>query len=282
MPISVASHKVTSWEATLQLQIERVGSRSVLTGRQHCGPLVVQKPFYPEGDGAVHLLVVHPPGGIAGGDRLSIRVDVKAGAHALFTTPGAAKWYRCPNGGATQSANFHVAAGGVLEWLPQETILFDATRARIVTDVSLDPGAAFAGWDILCFGRRASGEGFRQGYFQQRFEIRGDDKIIWFEAGQLRGGDAMLTSPLGLAGHSVCGTFVISSTDLTKVPMAALRELRPGENCRYGITLLPQALVARFLGDSAEDAKAYFAGLWAMLRPVLFGRAACPPRIWRT
>ncbi len=150
----------SSWLAKLELKIERVGPRSVLARRRHSGPLMVQKPFYPEGEGCVHLVIVHPPGGIADGDRLMLDTDVGAGAHALLTTPGAAKWYKCPLGTAEQRISFRVDAGGVLEWLPQETILFDATRARLSTEVNLAAEASYAGWDIVCFGRTAAAERF--------------------------------------------------------------------------------------------------------------------------
>jgi len=272
----------SSWEARLHLTVERRDSRSALTRRSHVGPLVVQKPFYPEGDECVHLIVVHPPGGIAEGDKLEIKVDVGATASALLTTPGAAKWYRCTQTPAEQHAQFHVAAGGALEWLPQETIFFDASQSRLSMQVELEADAIFAGWDIFCFGRSASGERFRTGYFDQRTEIRRDGKTIWYESGQLRGDDPLMNSPLGLAGFPICGAFFVAAPGLKRLPLTALREITAGSDSRCGVTLLPQIFVARYLGQSAEEAKAYFAKLWALLRPVLNGREVSLPRIWRT
>jgi len=81
------------WQARLDLRYSAsAGERTVLSHRRHTGPLLVQKPFYPEGPRVCHSTLVHPPGGIAGGDRLELHVEVEAGAHAVITTPGAAKW----------------------------------------------------------------------------------------------------------------------------------------------------------------------------------------------
>ena len=80
--------------AELTLRYEKRDGRSVITQRRHYGPLLVQKPFYPEGDVVCHSIIVHPPGGIVAGDRLAIHVTLESGAHALITTPGATKWYR--------------------------------------------------------------------------------------------------------------------------------------------------------------------------------------------
>src|SRR5688572_24226503 len=94
----VAEPLVSSWKARLALGFSRLEGKTRLTRREHDGPLVVQKPLYPEssaqGSGPCHIIVVHPPGGAAGGDELAIALDAGEGAQALLTTPGAGKWYR--------------------------------------------------------------------------------------------------------------------------------------------------------------------------------------------
>ena len=125
------------WRASLALGFERRGGRTVLADRRHDGPLVVQKAMHPEGPEVCHAIVVHPPAGIVGGDELLIDVAVREGAHALLTTPGAGKWYRTSGPWASQHVRIDVAAGGIAEWLPQETIVYDGARARITWEAQL-------------------------------------------------------------------------------------------------------------------------------------------------
>src|SRR5438132_12824784 len=134
-----------SWKARLSLSFARDGNRSVLAERSHVGPLVVQKPLYPEGDAVCHAIVVHPPGGIAGGDELALDVRCERGSHAVLTTPGAGKWYRSAGPWAKQSLAFDVA--GTLEWLPRETIVFDGALAAFECAVNLSDGARYIGWE---------------------------------------------------------------------------------------------------------------------------------------
>ena len=161
--VATARATPSGWEAHLELEFRREAARTVLSTRRHTGPLRVQKALYPEGADVCQAIVVHPPGGIVGGDSLAIDVDVGTGAHAQLTTPGATKWYRSAGSVARAETALRVAAGAVLEWLPQEAMLFDGARASIALRVDLAPGARFIGWDVICLGRTASGERFDVG-----------------------------------------------------------------------------------------------------------------------
>jgi urease accessory protein len=226
-------------------------------------------------------VVVHPPGGIAGGDHLALDVVVGAQAHAVITTPGAAKWYRTAGPLAVQEIELHIASGGVMEWLPQETIVFDGARARQHVRVELSGDALFAGWEITCFGRAAAGERFERGHLDQSTEILHEGRMMLAERGQIEGGAALFGSQAGLAGHTVSAMMMMAGSEVARVRLEVLREVRPPAGCLAGVTALPGVLVARFLGPGAEAARTYFAALWALLRPALIGRAAVPPRIWR-
>lgn len=274
-----AADAIGSWRAALALGYARRGEATVPVLRRHRGPLRVQKHFHPEGPAVCQHIIVHPPGGIAGGDALRIDVEVGAAAHALITSPGAAKWYR-GRAEASQQLRLQVASGGVLEWLPQETILFDGSHSRLDTDIALAGDARLLFADVTCFGRPGSGERFCNGRWRQRMAIRRDDRLLWQEQAVLGGGDPLLQAPAGLGGATVCGSLLWVGEPLPAELHEACRAL-PFAG-RSGVTQLPGLWLARCLCDSAEAAHAWLRAVWALLRPVLLGRAAVPPRIWAT
>lgn len=271
------------WCAHLELSFAQRDAGTVLARRSHRGPLVVQKPLYPEGPQVCQAIVVHPPGGVAGGDALSLDIEVRACAHALITTPGASKWYRSAGPDATQSVRLTVARGGVLEWLPQETIVFDAARAAMASSIDLAAEARFIGMEVLCLGRRASGESFVSGALHLDTRIRYRGRPIWLERGQIEGGGGLLNAAAGLAGFSVSGTLLAVAQHIEPGLLAACRKIPALETgAQHGLTQLPDMLVARYLGHSSEAARHWFANLWQVLRPALIGREAQRPRIWNT
>lgn len=281
LPDPLPSH--TAWQARLQLGFARRGVETVLARREHFGPLRVQKPLYPEGRDLCHALVLHPPAGIAGGDCLQIDVAVGAAAQALLTTPGAGKWYRSAAAQAEQGVTLKVDAGGTLEWLPQESIVFDGARAAMRTTVELAAGARYLGLETLCLGRRASGERFARGHLHLATDIRLDGVPLWHERGRLDGGSPLLDSPIGLAGFTVCSTLLVAGAKIDAETLAACRAVELTEaGAQAAVTVMPQLCVGRYLGHSAEAARQWFVGLWQVLRPVVVGRPAAVPRIWNT
>jgi urease accessory protein len=277
--MQVAEPLVRSWKASLSLGFSFQDKKTILSSKIHDGPLVVQKPLYPEGEAVCHAIVVHPPGGIAGGDELDLRAKTEKNAAALLTTPGAAKWYRSAGAQARQRIAFGVQ--GQLEWLPQETIVFDGALAETSLEADLAAGADLIGWDIVCLGRTGSGERFTRGSYRTSIRIRREGKLLWMERGRIDGGGRLLDSPAGLGGCPVFGTLFSSSLNLSQELLSKMRNLKP-EAGRGAVTLLPGVLLARYIGESTEAARGYFTELWRILRPAVAGRAAVEPRIWRT
>jgi len=271
----------STWEADLELAFERRGAGTVLAKNRHRGPLQVQKVLYPEGPGTCHVVILHPPGGIAASDRLCIRGSSGRGSHALLTTPGATKWYRSEGGWAHQEIRFSLQEDAILEWLPRESIYYDGARVRAGLDVSLADGAQFFGWDIVSFGRRASGESWRRGGFDVRTSVRRGARRLWSELARVEADGGFAQSPVGLAGATVYGSFLAAGVAVDAAILAACRALPPGAaDSRTGITVLPEMWIARYLGHSTEEAFDWFSALWSLLRPALTQRRACAPRVW--
>ncbi|WP_436269808.1 urease accessory protein UreD [Pseudoduganella sp. LjRoot289] len=273
------------WQASLALGFADDAGTTRLVERRHSGPLRVQKPLYPEGGAVCHAIVVHPPGGVVGGDQLALSATVGGRARAFLTTPGAAKWYKANGKVSRQSVRLDAGAGASIEWMPQETIFFDGAHVELEQDIALAADASYLGCEILCMGRRASGETFRAGRVAQRTRIRRGGKLLWWEQGALTPDG--IASPLGLDGRSVCATLIAAGAPL---PAAVLADIRNdvgrssggGDGSGFGATQMKGLLVVRHLGDDSEAAREIMLAVWRKLRPHLLGRAAFDPRSWRT
>lgn len=267
-----------SWHAELELGYARFGDSTRPVQRRHKGPLRVQKHLYAEGPQVCQHIIVHPPGGIAGGDRLDISASVGPDAWAQITSPGAAKWYRAA-GPAYQQLALKVASGATLEWLPQETIVFSAAQAELSTCIELEGDARLFYWDVVALGRPASGECFDLGHFQAQLDIRRDGRLLWHERQRIVGGDGLLDSPIGLDGQPVFATLLVTG-DVDSELLERCRSL--SNEVRGDLTQLPGLLVARCLASEALLARGWLIDVWRLLRPALLGREAVAPRIWST
>jgi urease accessory protein len=270
---------VTTWDARLALDYRPEAGRTVLAHR-HRGPLQVQKALYPEGPQLAHTLIIHPPGGIAGGDALAIEATVRPQAQALITTPGATKWYKANGHQASQHVKLDVAGG--LEWLPQEAIVFDHAVVRSSIDIRLQGDAAMLGWDIVALGRSAAGESFTDGCYAQSIRLRDDERLQWAERTRIAGGDALLDSPVGLGGCRAFGCLWAAGPRWRDDDLEALRERLPAEAAPI-TRVAPRLLLARALARTAPAVRAALTAVWRELRPLVFdARVARSPRIWAT
>ena len=275
-----------AWHAHLRLAFGWCNKRTALVLRQHNGPLMVQKPLYPEGDAVCHAVIVHPPGGLAAGDTLDIDVRVQEDAHALLTTPGATKWYKAaPGRPATQRIALALQPRARLDWLPQDNIYFDDSHARQQLTLRLADGATALGWDAALLGRQASGEHWQRASLRSLTRIVGHDgRPLWEERQALRSGDAVLRAPQGLGGWPAYGTLWGAGAACT--PELA-QSLAPGlpfdDDLRAGATALPGGvLLVRAVARQPEAVRRLFIALWLRLRPLVHGVAAHPLRLWST
>lgn len=278
----------TAWHAHLRLGFSVKGNITRLTERDHQGPLRVQKALYPEAPSICHAIIVHPPGGIVGGDQLQVQVQVQSDAHAVLSSPGASKWYRANGRRSAQQLRFQVEDDACLEWLPQETIVYDEAEVLLDCSVQLGQNARYLGCEILCFGRRLSGEKFNQGRVRQRFEIRQAGKLLWLERGTINASSDMASSHVGLQGKSVCATMIAVGHQFTAAQLDALRTAAQQgiaaqkEDGLFGVTQIKTITVIRYLGNSSETARALMMMAWHHVRPALIGHDSHDLRIWNT
>ncbi len=276
------------WAARLQLRLEARGECTYLTARSHEGPLVVQRPLYPEPEtqmGGVcaapcHLYIIHPPGGVVGGDRLALEVRVEGGAHALLTTPAAGKFYRCA-GESLGTLHQHFEVEGLLEWLPQENIFYPGCRAELATSVRLKASGRFIGWELGCLGLPASERGLESGRLCQRIELWHEERMLLVEP--LRIESDCLVPRWGLAGHVALGALLVFPAG--EALLAQVRASLEALDCAglsLACTLVDGVLSCRGLALGADRLREAFVQLWCTLRPAVAGRSAVRPRIWAT
>jgi urease accessory protein len=274
------------WQGHLTLHYWRDGPRTIALDR-HEGPLRVLQRLYPEGDAVCHHVLVHPPGGIVGGDELVLDARLDAGTHALLTTPGATRFYRTAGPQARQQVRASVAEGARLEWLPLETIAYRGCDAENQLSFELAPGAQMFGWDVLALGLPAARQAFTHGRFLQQLQLPG----AWLERGLIDGGDTLLLdSPLGLAGHKVMATLWFATGDtigrgLAEQLIDAARAAIDAAPLRAsaGVTRLhDRVIVLRALAARVEPAMQLLQAVWSTWRPLAWGLPPCPPRVWRT
>ena len=277
------------WTARLDLAFARQpAGRSAMIRNIHSGPLLVQKPLYPEGPAICHATLLHPPSGIAGGDELDIAVTVHQASHAVLTTPGATRWYKANGKPASQTVTLQVAAGGKLDWLPLENLMFEQAQARNDTHIQLATGAHAIGWDCYQLGSVATPGHWHEGWITVNSTLRYDRKLVWTETGRIDAQHAIRRGNAGLAGFPIMATVWSVGPIIAAEPMERLTDSLPWtDRLRAGVSQMPldantSLVLVRLLGTHAEAIRQLMIECWQQLRPLHLGLAATPLRLWRT
>jgi urease accessory protein len=275
------------WQGNLELTYSRTETGTQLSRSVVKAPLKVQQSFYPEGAEVCHSVALHTAGGVVGGDRLSTTIHLEPEAQALITTAAAAKLYRSNGAQAQQTIHITVEPGASLEWLPQETIVFDGAQFQQTMRVELAPDASWLGWDITRFGRSARGERFLSGEWRSHTEVWQDGQLLWVDPQWLKGGSPMLDSPHGLNGCPVVGSMALVGRAIAPEHVKEVRDRwqtlnsQPDSPGEFGITRLTSGILCRYRGHSTLEARRAFLEAWHVLRPNYLHRPVCIPRVWQ-
>jgi len=281
-----------AWHAQLQLDYTQTGADAgssaplrTVARHTHTGPLRILQSLYPEGDAICHNVLVHPPGGLVGGDVLELDVQASGQAHGLLTTPGASRFYRSAGELALQDTRIRLRDAARLEWLPAEAIYYDACQAENRLRIELAPDASLMGWDVAALGLPHAGLPFASGTVLQHIEIPG----LWLERGRMDAADTrLLHSPLGLAGHNCIATlFFCSGSPLGRARQnAALDAARacidthPLAASAGATSPNPQVVVVRVLAPQVEAAMELLRAIRVAWRAELWQLGSGVPRIW--
>jgi urease accessory protein len=272
------------WHARLQLDYQMEGGRCV--GRfEHDGPLRILQSLYPEGGAICHNVVIHPPGGLVGGDTLEIAVHGREGSHGLITTPGATRFYRSDGEPALQTTRITLDAGARLEWLPLEAICYSGCLAENRLQLSLAPGSELIGWDVTALGLPEADQPFVRGRLLQHIELPGH----WLERGRIDSADArLMDGPLGLAGRRCLATlFLVAGAEIPRArreqALAVARDLIEADPlaASAGATAPgPRVVAVRVVAPLVEPALALLKAVRAGWRHSLWDLPATVPRSW--
>ena len=262
------------WQASLALQFCHTPEKTVLHSARHVGPLTVQRPFYPEEE-TCHLYLLHPPGGIVGGDELNISVQLEPNSHALITMPGASKFYRSSGPQARLNQHFFIEENATLEWLPQDTIFFPGANAALQSVFHLHHSSTLLAWELFCLGRPVINETFSHGTIESRLEVWLDDEPLLIERQHLADGDLAPVSSQPWIGTLLC-------YPANEALLESVREKLVTLDNFAGATLTDGLLSVRFLSHDNLICQRAMREIWQCLRPHVIAKAPHPPRIWQT
>lgn len=257
----------------LRLSFKRRGAATVLDGLRQDGCLKARFPRTEPGPFA-EAVTLNSAGGVAGGDSLVVRVDAGPDTSATVASQAAERIYRAlPGAVAHVATTLHVGAGAGLEWLPQETILFDGCALRRTLDVELAADASFLGVESLVFGRTAMDEQVRAASLHDRVSVRRAGRLIVHDAIRLEGGVAAVLAGRAVAGGG-CATATIWCAEADALAqLDALRRALDGADA--GATVVEGVLVARIVAPTGAGLRKTVVQGLNILRG---GRTL--PRVW--
>jgi len=275
------SSPIADGSATLSFEAAR-GDTAIGELYQH-DPLRLLFPRHVEGEPLTGVLVT-TSGGLVGGDRLQVRVSSGEGSAGRVLAQAAEKIYRSTGADSRIKIRLQAEAGSWLEWLPQETILFDSSRLRRSTEIRAVSGARMLCGEMVVLGRTAMGERMRQGLLHEAWEVYWDDRLAWADALHLNSGFARVSdAPAGLDGARACASILYVGDDAGEHLDSArtLIDETVEDSLRVAASCMGKVLVIRWLGRDSLQLRDAYGRFWAAFRHHLAGYPPIMPRLWQ-
>lgn len=222
-------------------------------------------------------VLVNTAGGLTGGDRIDWRLAAGPGAALVATTQAAERIYRSSGGAARIRTRLELGPGAALDWLPQETILFDGSRLDRRIEIDMAADARLLAVESLIFGRTAMGETVETGALSDQWRLRRAGRLVHAEA--LFAGDdlaAATRGPATLDGGRALATVVLAEIGAADRCDGVRQLLSLEADAGYGVSTKPDLLIIRLLGHDARTLRAI------LIRLLMQLRAAPLPRVWST
>ncbi len=258
----------------LLLELCRDGATTRLADLRQEGCLKLRFPRR-HGAAAVEAVLLNTAGGVAAGDDLATRVVLGEGAQALLSAQAAERFYRALPGAAPARVEtvLHLAPDASLEWLPQESIVFDQAAFTRVLRIEMSAAARFLGVESLVFGRTAMGERVRRARLHDRIELHRDGELLLHEALRFEGEvAARLARPAVASGAAALATLLVVDPAAESLLAPLRAALAP---CEAGASAWNGLLLARILAPDGAALRTTLQAALAVLRP---DRPL--PRVW--
>ena len=264
-----------------QVKFKQSEGASSLERLFHTDPLRVVFPT-PARNDIPHAVIATTSGGLVGGDWLELELSVADGAMAQFMPQAAEKVYRSTGADSRITVEIQGGADCWMEFLPQETILFDGARLRRRTRLDIAAGGRALAGEMLVFGRTASGERLATGLVRDSWEIRRGGRLVWADSFHMDDDlAAVIANPACLGGAVATATAVLVADDAAACLKPARTLLaEPVYAIRCGATVVNGVLVVRWLADDAQALRKHFGVFWGGFRQLVAGLPVALPRLW--
>ena len=267
-------------QGVLRLEIRHRGGRSALHSVYQQAPCRALMPTVEPG-APLEAILVNTSGGLVGGDRIESVIAVGADASAVLASQAAEKVYRSTGADTVVETALSIAEGAWLEWLPQETILFDGARLHRRLSIDLAPTARLLAAETVIFGRIARGERFSRGFLHDSWALRRAGRLVWADAIRLDGDvEALRTRAFGFGRAAGYATLLHAGPAAASfLPLA--REIVASAPAEGGATLVSGLLLLRFIAEDAARLRSAVAAAACRLRAEIAGLPAQLPRVWQ-